>query len=125
MAAATSTNCTSFFSCRSGSDDVPRVRSQAGSPGCGRVDGVAMWLFNGVASAFFTSLERCSCIRIATVDDTDDGNDVPLIHNDGNLRRDAGSASARRRRRNAAASAAAAGGKGKMKNGSSSSFLED
>ncbi|KAI6687968.1 uncharacterized protein LOC130139704 [Syzygium oleosum] len=115
MVATTSTNCTSFFNFRSGSD-VPRVRSQAGSPGCGRVDGVAMWLFNGVASAFFTSLERCSCIRIATVEDTDDGNDLPLIHNDGNLRRDGGSTSSRRRRRNA-------GGKGKMKNGSS--FLED
>ncbi|KAI3417381.1 uncharacterized protein J3R85_014509 [Psidium guajava] len=120
MAATTSTNCTSFFSFRSGSD-APSARDQAGPPGCGRVDGVAMWLIGGVASAFFASLERCSCIRIATVEDMDDGNEVPLIQNDGNLRRDGGSASSRRRRRRRRGTNT--GGKGKMKNGPS--FLED
>lgn len=53
-----------------------------------------MWLVNGVASAFFASLDRCSCIRIATEDDGDDANDLPLIFNDGNH---AGSGSRRRR----------------------------
>nr|GFB11068.1 hypothetical protein [Tanacetum cinerariifolium] len=49
-----------------------------------------MWLMNGVANAFFASLQRCSCIRIATVDDHEDLNDLPLIFNDGNLRNDHG-----------------------------------
>ncbi|OWM70771.1 hypothetical protein CDL15_Pgr014444 [Punica granatum] len=57
---------------------------------------------NGVSSAFFASLERCSCIRIATKDDFgDEGNDLPLIYNDGNLPRDssAGSVTSMARRR--------------------------
>ncbi|KAL3505044.1 hypothetical protein ACH5RR_034885 [Cinchona calisaya] len=59
--------------------------SSAHGCGSGRLDGVAMWIINGVASAFFASLERCSCIRITTVDDADDeSNDLPLIFNDGN-----------------------------------------
>ncbi|KAF3447466.1 hypothetical protein FNV43_RR12652 [Rhamnella rubrinervis] len=65
--------------------------------GCGKLDGVAMWLINSVTTAFFASLERCSCIRIATVDDGDDANDLPLIFNDGNLRHDGGGSSSRRR----------------------------
>ncbi|KAK9065675.1 hypothetical protein SSX86_015076 [Deinandra increscens subsp. villosa] len=67
----------------------PGVRPPS-SHGCAKLDGVAMWLMNGVANAFFASLERCSCIRIATVDDHEDANDLPLIFNDGNLRRDGG-----------------------------------
>lgn len=87
-ATTTSSSCASFFNLRANSADT-KVRSSSNnhgsSPGCGgRVDGVAMWIINGVASAFFASLERCSCIRIATVDDTDDFNDLPLIFNDGN-----------------------------------------
>ncbi|CAI0464418.1 unnamed protein product [Linum tenue] len=61
-----------------------------------------MWLVNGVAAAFFASLDTCSCIRIATVDDAEDGNDAPLILNDGNVNRSpyaaAGGGSSRRRR---------------------------
>ncbi|KAL5706682.1 hypothetical protein ACHQM5_024816 [Ranunculus cassubicifolius] len=57
-----------------------------GSPGCSKLDGVAMWLINGVTNAFFASLERCSCINIATYGDSDDANDMPLISNDDNLR---------------------------------------
>ncbi|CAK9137673.1 unnamed protein product [Ilex paraguariensis] len=97
MAATTSTNCTSFFNLRADSV-VPSVRSSSnhGSPGCGKLDGVAMWLVNGVASAFFASLDRCSCIRIATVEDGDEGNDLPLIFNDGNIHYDGGSGSRRR-----------------------------
>ncbi|KAA8528443.1 hypothetical protein F0562_035798 [Nyssa sinensis] len=91
MAATTSTSCTSFFNHR-GNSVEPGVRSSSshGSPGCGKLDGVAMWFINGVTSAFFASLERCSCIRIATEDDGDDGNDLPLIFNDGNFRHDGG-----------------------------------
>nr|KYP46216.1 hypothetical protein KK1_032209 [Cajanus cajan] len=47
-----------------------------------------MWFINGVTTAFFASLEHC-CIRIATQEDGDDNDndDLPLIFNDGNLRR--------------------------------------
>ncbi|CAN1182531.1 hypothetical protein LINPERPRIM_LOCUS40887 [Linum perenne] len=42
-----------------------------------------MWLVNGLVAAFFPSLDRCSCIKIATVDE---GNgDAPLIMNDDNI----------------------------------------
>ncbi|CAI0393465.1 unnamed protein product [Linum tenue] len=45
-----------------------------------------MWLVNGVAAAFFASLDSCSCIRIATVDDdAEDANDAPLILNDASV----------------------------------------
>ncbi|KVH98797.1 hypothetical protein Ccrd_022975 [Cynara cardunculus var. scolymus] len=77
--AATTTSSSNFFHVE------PRVRSPS-NHGCAKLDGVAMWLMNGVANAFFASLQRCSCIRIATVDDQEDSNDVPLIFNDGNLR---------------------------------------
>lgn len=92
MAAITS-NCSSFFSIRSNSMEEPRVRSSSpshGSPSCGKLDGVATWLINGFVTAFFGSLERCSCIRISTTEDDgdDEANDAPLIPNDGNLRRD-------------------------------------
>ncbi|GMN35887.1 hypothetical protein TIFTF001_005600 [Ficus carica] len=100
MAAATSSSCTGFFNLRSSSVE-PKVRSSSShgsaGPGCGKLDGVGMWLLNSVTAAFFASLERCSCIRIATVDDGDDANDLPLIFNDGNLRHDGGSAVSRRR----------------------------
>lgn len=99
MAATTSTNCSSFFSLRSNSVE-PRVRttsSHGSSSGCGKLDGVAMWFINGVASAFFASLERCSCIRIATEDDGDEANDAPLILNDGNMRHLEGGTISRRR----------------------------
>ncbi|KAF9621127.1 hypothetical protein IFM89_016621 [Coptis chinensis] len=111
MAAITSSsNCTTFFNLR-GSSVVPRVRSSTshGSPGCGKLDGVAMWFINGVTSAFFASLERCSCINIATYDDSDEGNDLPLISNDGNFRRESSTGSRRR------------SGKGKKRGG----FVDD
>uniref|UniRef100_A0A803MTL4 Reverse transcriptase domain-containing protein n=1 Tax=Chenopodium quinoa TaxID=63459 RepID=A0A803MTL4_CHEQI len=61
--------------------------SLLGHPSCRKVDGVAMWFINGVTSAFFASLERCSCIRVTTVeDDGEDINEMPLIFNDGNTR---------------------------------------
>ncbi|CAN4092183.1 unnamed protein product [Withania somnifera] len=47
---------------------------------------MAMWFINGVSAAFFASLQRCSCIRIATHEDHEgeDANDLPLMYNDGN-----------------------------------------
>ncbi|KAL0450138.1 UNVERIFIED_CONTAM: hypothetical protein Slati_1570200 [Sesamum latifolium] len=45
-----------------------------------RFDAVAARLLNGVTAAFFASLERCSCINIATKDDVEDGGSLPLIH---------------------------------------------
>ncbi|KAK8678075.1 hypothetical protein V6N13_143587 [Hibiscus sabdariffa] len=81
--AATSTcsNCSGFFTLRSNNAEPrlgrPSSAATRGSPSsaaCGKLDGVAIWFINGVATAFFASLERCSCIRIAT----EEGNDVPL-----------------------------------------------
>ncbi|MFQ6623563.1 hypothetical protein Gotur_003904 [Gossypium turneri] len=46
---------------------------------CRKLDGVVAWLMNGVAAAFFMSLERCSCIHIDTKDDDDDdGDDIEI-----------------------------------------------
>ncbi|GFQ03308.1 hypothetical protein PHJA_002474600 [Phtheirospermum japonicum] len=49
-----------------------------------KFDWVATRLLSGVMAAFFTSLERCSCINIATKDDVvdDDGGTLPLIPGD-------------------------------------------
>ncbi|KAJ0980352.1 hypothetical protein J5N97_008607 [Dioscorea zingiberensis] len=94
--------CFSFFNIRGGSPESrrPRRRSPSAS-GCVGIDRVASWVGNGVAAAFFASLERCSCINISTNDDRDDDKDFPLIHDDGNARRDArveGGGGLRRRR---------------------------
>ncbi|CDP01020.1 unnamed protein product [Coffea canephora] len=103
MAATTSSSssCATCFNHGANSVETKMARSSPNnhgcSPGCGRLDGVAMWIINGVASAFFASLDRCSCIRIATVDDTDDSNDLPLIFNDGNNSTSALDGSGRRR----------------------------
>ncbi|TYH27792.1 hypothetical protein ES288_A02G096800v1 [Gossypium darwinii] len=108
MAATTSatSSCSGFFNLRSNNDEPRVVRSSSSthsSPagGCGKLDGVAMWFINGVATAFFASLQRCSCIRIATEeeDDGEEANDIPLIHSDGNyVRHEAGTISRRRRK---------------------------
>ncbi|KAI4389500.1 hypothetical protein MLD38_001721 [Melastoma candidum] len=88
MNEAPPSGCLSFFklgpsSIRARARDA--LPGHGGSPaGCGRIDGVATWVINGVATAFFASLEHCSCIRIATVEGADDGNDLPLILNQGN-----------------------------------------
>jgi hypothetical protein len=107
MAATTtsSSTCTSFFNFRSSSNpsESYRVRdssSQTSSAGncSGKLDGVAMWFVNGVTMAFFASLNRCSCIRIATEEDSEDANDLPLMFNDGNLRHDGVAGTTSRRR---------------------------
>ncbi|GMI77383.1 hypothetical protein HRI_001407600 [Hibiscus trionum] len=92
----TTSNCSYFFNLRSNSVEPREARSSSSSghgsqlaaagSGCGKLDGVVMWFVNGVSTAFFASLDRCSCIRIGTVDDGEDANDLPLIHSDGNVR---------------------------------------
>jgi hypothetical protein len=49
--------------------------------GCRKLDRLAGWVGASVASAFFASLERCSCINLSTTDTEDDeeGKDMPLI----------------------------------------------
>jgi len=48
---------------------------------CDKLDRVANWVGTNVASAFFASLERCSCINLTTTDTEDDNNndDLPLM----------------------------------------------
>ncbi|KAK4559891.1 hypothetical protein RGQ29_008895 [Quercus rubra] len=100
-ATTTSTSCSTCFNFQSKTVE-PRPLTSPSShspPGCGKLDGVAMWFINGVTTAFFASLERCSCIRIATTeDDGDEGNDLPLILNDGNFRHEGGSGTTSKRR---------------------------
>uniref|UniRef100_A0ACD5YY82 Uncharacterized protein n=1 Tax=Avena sativa TaxID=4498 RepID=A0ACD5YY82_AVESA len=40
-----------------------------------KLERYAIWLGGGVAAAFFSSMEQCSCIHLHTVDD--DGDDDP------------------------------------------------
>lgn len=49
--------------------------------GCRKLDRLAGWVGASVASVFFASLERCSCINLTTNDTEDDeeGKDMPLI----------------------------------------------
>ncbi|KAF8379750.1 hypothetical protein HHK36_029199 [Tetracentron sinense] len=46
-----------------------------------KLDQLANWVGTSVASAFFASLERCSCINLSTtdVDDEEEANDRPLM----------------------------------------------
>ncbi|GMH17988.1 hypothetical protein Nepgr_019829 [Nepenthes gracilis] len=98
MAATTSTSCsTGPWNSRPSLVGLrDRTSSNPGSsPACGKLDGVATWFINGVAAAFFASLERCSCIRVTTIEDADDANELPLIYNDGNWRHDDGDGAVR------------------------------
>lgn len=105
MATTASSSCSNFFSLRSSNLVESRGRNPSslsqGSSGCGKFDGVATWFFNGVTMVFFASLNRCSCIRIATEEDGDgeEANDLPLMLNDGNFRLDGGAAGTTSRRR--------------------------
>ncbi|KAL8494881.1 hypothetical protein ACS0TY_019157 [Phlomoides rotata] len=54
------------------------MESSCGFTKCEKLDRVASWVGASVATAFFSSLERCSCINIPKVDsDIDD--DRPLM----------------------------------------------
>ncbi|KAH7839526.1 hypothetical protein Vadar_005358 [Vaccinium darrowii] len=48
-----------------------------------KIDGWASWLGMSVASAFFASLERCSCVNLTTADSDDENEeeakDRPLM----------------------------------------------
>ncbi|KAL5538992.1 hypothetical protein UlMin_024311 [Ulmus minor] len=48
-----------------------------------KLNGMANWVGAYVASAFFASLERCSCINLSTTDDqdgdTEESHDLPLM----------------------------------------------
>ncbi|KAF3792601.1 hypothetical protein EJ110_NYTH11127 [Nymphaea thermarum] len=48
---------------------------------CEKLDRMANWVGSSVASAFFASLERCSCINLSTTDaeDEEEANDRPLM----------------------------------------------
>ncbi|KAK6919951.1 hypothetical protein RJ641_015855 [Dillenia turbinata] len=48
---------------------------------CEKLDRMANWVGASVASAFFASLERCSCINLSTgdVEDEDEPKDRPLM----------------------------------------------
>ncbi|CAK9155042.1 unnamed protein product [Ilex paraguariensis] len=48
------------------------MENNCGFMSCEKLDRVANWLGTSVASAFFTSLERCSCINLSTSHDADD-----------------------------------------------------
>jgi len=83
-----SRSCTNWCYCEGGRHVVePKVQPPAipnsRVPACRMLDGVAAWLVNGVATIFFTSLERCSCIYIDTKDDSEDSSHLPLIHYEG------------------------------------------
>ncbi|XP_050945956.1 uncharacterized protein LOC103482984 [Cucumis melo] len=48
-----------------------------------KLNGMATWVGTSVASAFFASLERCSCINLSTSDDHEDpeeAHDRPLMY---------------------------------------------
>ncbi|KAL3615725.1 hypothetical protein CASFOL_041386 [Castilleja foliolosa] len=49
---------------------------------CEKLDRAASWVGTSVATAFFASLERCSCIHLSTVetdDDDEEAKDRPLM----------------------------------------------
>ncbi|XVE73682.1 hypothetical protein DITRI_Ditri11bG0138500 [Diplodiscus trichospermus] len=48
---------------------------------CDKLDRMANWVGTSMASAFFASLERCSCINLSTTDfdDEEEANDRPLM----------------------------------------------
>ncbi|WOL10526.1 hypothetical protein Cni_G19283 [Canna indica] len=53
-----------------------------------KLEGVANWVGASVVSAFFASLERCSCINLSTAEDDSDeaeeAKDRPLMRTRGN-----------------------------------------
>ena len=59
------------------------MESSQSSMSCEMLDRVAYWVGSNVASAFFASLERCSCINLSTTDLDDDfdneNDDRPLM----------------------------------------------
>ncbi|RWR82495.1 hypothetical protein CKAN_01121500 [Cinnamomum micranthum f. kanehirae] len=92
-ATTTTTGCNTYLNFRCTADQ-PEVRRSTthGSTNCGKLDRVATWVGSGFVTAFFASLERCSCINIDTEEDgADEANDLPLICKDVNYGREGGS----------------------------------
>ncbi|KAL0912634.1 hypothetical protein M5K25_018618 [Dendrobium thyrsiflorum] len=54
-----------------------------GAASCAKLEGMAIWIGTSLASAFFASLERFSCINLATIDHDDEiedeSKDRPLM----------------------------------------------
>ncbi|PKA65967.1 hypothetical protein AXF42_Ash010376 [Apostasia shenzhenica] len=63
---------------------TPEIRRNRRPPAA--VYRVASWVGNGVAAAFFASLELFSCVNLTTVDDREEPKDLPLMEDDGNAR---------------------------------------
>ncbi|KAI4328934.1 hypothetical protein L6164_021248 [Bauhinia variegata] len=57
------------------------MENNCGFISCDKLDRVATWVGSNVASAFFASMERCSCINLSTTDNDEDeeAHDFPLI----------------------------------------------
>jgi hypothetical protein len=59
------------------------MENKQSSLSCEMLDRVAYWVGSNVATAFFASLERCSCINLSTTDLDDDfdneNDDRPLM----------------------------------------------
>nr|KYP54643.1 hypothetical protein KK1_000838 [Cajanus cajan] len=59
--------------------------NNCGFMSCDKLDRVAMWVGSNVVSAFFASLERCSCINLSITDNdeeddyTHNNDDRPLF----------------------------------------------
>ncbi|CAL0307946.1 unnamed protein product [Lupinus luteus] len=49
-----------------------KEKNKCGLISCDKLDRVANWVSTNVATAFFASLERCSCINLNTKDNDDD-----------------------------------------------------
>jgi|UniRef100_A0A2N9EXL9 hypothetical protein len=47
---------------------------------CENLDRAAIWVGSNMASAFFASLERCSCINLGTTDFEDDDINIDEAH---------------------------------------------
>ncbi|KAF7844003.1 protein ALP1-like [Senna tora] len=56
------------------------MANNCGFISCDKLDRVAYWVGTNMASAFFSSLERCSCINLSTIDNDEDDEalDLPL-----------------------------------------------
>ncbi|KAG4400439.1 hypothetical protein GLYMA_07G054300v4 [Glycine max] len=65
----------------SNSNSNSNSNNNCGFMSCDKLDRVANWVGANVASAFFASLERCSCINLSIKDNEDDTNndDRPLF----------------------------------------------
>ncbi|KAL4596359.1 hypothetical protein ACB092_12G158900 [Castanea dentata] len=61
----------------------PTMETNCSFISCEKIDRAANWVGSNVASAFFASLERCSCINLGTTDleedEIDEAHDRPFL----------------------------------------------